>query len=263
MLQRSMPWAAPGTVRSVGKSRKRQRNSSPSSTTQCRFQADFKEDPCRDASLFSHVALVGTLLILGFGFPNTAAAADSVNPNASTTTVDYRLTASSAIAVPGANISGPQVVALITPTDSVVPPTLSNGNQGSPLTVLPDSTGFDSSQLVVALRDATSSTGQPEQQLGLVFYGQGLQAGGVLNFALSVNSALASDPPVLQSLTPGITITAESPTTSTSTSSGLSGNGSSTTSSVSTPEPLSVMLWSAVLVGVVARNRLLSRRKVD
>ena len=137
--------------------------------------------------------------------------------NASTTTVDYSLTTSSTIGVPDSNISGPQVVALITPPGSVVPPTLSNGTQGSPLTVLPGSTGFDPSQLVVALNNAPSSTGQPQQQLGLVFYGDGFQASGVLNFALSVNSALASDPPVLQSLTPGITITADSPPAATTT----------------------------------------------
>lgn len=212
----------------------------------------------------SHVALVGTLLAIGLGFQPMAAHAASVN--ASTTTVDYTLTDSSTIGVPGANITGPQVVALITPTGSVVPPTLSNGNQGSPLTVLPDSTGFDPNQLVVALRDATSSTGLPEQQLGLVFYGQGLQAGGVLHFALSINSALASDPPVLQSLTPGITIAADSSSSSTTSgvsSSSGSSSGSSTSGVVNNPEPLSVMLWSAVLVGVVARNRMHSRRKTD
>ncbi|HMF35452.1 MAG TPA: hypothetical protein VKF17_02390, partial [Isosphaeraceae bacterium] len=147
----------------------------------------------------------------------------------------------------------------------VVPPTLSDGTQGSPLTVLPDSTGLDPSKLIVALNDSPSSSGQPEQQLGLVFYGQGFQAGGVLHFALSVNSALASDPPVLQSLTPGIAITADS-TTAAATTSGVSGNsdsssGSSTNGIVNNPEPLSVILWSAVLVGVVARNRMLSRRK--
>ena len=213
----------------------------------------------------SRVALLGTVLALGFGFQPMAAHADSVNPNSSTTTVDYRLTSSSAIPVPGANITAPQVVALISPTGGVVPPTLSDGTQGSPLTVLPDSTGLDPSKLIVALNDSPSSSGQPEQQLGLVFYGQGFQAGGVLHFALSVNSALASDPPVLQSLTPGIAITADS-TTAAATTSGVSGNsdsssGSSTNGIVNNPEPLSVILWSAVLVGVVARNRMLSRRK--
>ena len=213
----------------------------------------------------SRVALLGTLLALGFGFQPMAAHAAV---NASTTTVDYSLTTSSAIGVPDSNISGPQVVAMITPPGSVVPPTLSNGNQGSPLTVLHGSTGFDPSQLVVALDDAPSSTGQPQQQLGLVFYGEGFQAGGVLNFALSINSALASDPPKLQSLTQGVTITADSPPAATTTTAGASGNrgsssGSSTNNVVNNPEPLSVILWSAVLVGVVARNRMLSRRKAD
>jgi len=214
---------------------------------------------------FSRVALLGTLLTLGLGFQPMAAHAASVN--ASTTTVDYSLTTSSTIGVPGANISGPQVVALITPTDSVVPPTLSNGTQGSPLTVLPGSTGFDPSQLVVALRDATSSSGQPEQELGLVFYGQGFQAKGVLNFALSINSALASDPPVLQSLTPGVYITAVFPpagsTTAGTSGSAGSSSGSSAGGIINNPEPLSVILWSAVLIGVVARNRMLSRRMAD
>jgi hypothetical protein len=215
----------------------------------------------------SRVALLGTVLALGFGFQPMAAHADSVNPNSSTTTYDYRLTTSTTIPVADANISGPQVVALVTPPGSVVPPTLSDGTQGSPLTVLPDSTGFDPSKLIVALNDSPSSSGQPEQQLGLVFYGQGFQAGGVLHFALSVNSALASDPPVLESLTPGITITADS-TTAAAMTSGVSGNSSSSSGSssggiVNNPEPLSVILWSAVLVGVVARNRMLSRRKAD
>lgn len=212
----------------------------------------------------SRVALLGTLLALGFGFHPMAAHAAV---NASTTTVDYSLTTSSTIGVPDSNISGPQVVALITPPGSVVPPTLSNGTQGSPLTVLPGSTGFDPSQLVVALNNAPSSTGQPQQQLGLVFYGDGFQANGVLNFALSINSALASNPPVLQPLTQGITITADSPPAATTTA-GASGNGgsssgSSTNSVVNNPEPLSVILWSAVLVGIVARNRMFSRGKAD
>ena len=93
-----------------------------------------------------------------------------------------------------------------------------------------------------------------------------MQSGGVLRFALSISSALASNPPELQSLTPGITITADSPTTGTTTTTGDIGNGGSssggsTNGVVNDPEPLSVILWSAVLVGVVARNRMLSRRK--
>ncbi len=102
----------------------------------------------------SPVALVGAMLAIGLSFSlqPTPTHAASVNPNASTATATYRLTSSTSIPVPDANIQGPQVVALITPTGSVVPPTLADGSQGSPLTVLPDSTGFDASHLVVALK---------------------------------------------------------------------------------------------------------------
>ena len=106
----------------------------------------------------SRVALLGSLLALGFGSQPMAAHAAV---NASTTTVDYSMTTSSTIPVPDSNISGPQVVAMITPPGSVVPPTLSNGTQGSPLTVLPGSTGFDPSQLVVALIMRHPQPGSP------------------------------------------------------------------------------------------------------
>ena len=214
----------------------------------------------------SHMAMTGTVLLLVLAFQPLTARADSVNPNASTTTVDYRLTSSTTLGVPSASSTTPQVVALVSPPGGVVPPTQSNGQQGSPLTVLPDSTGFATNQLIVALSNAPSSSGQSQQELGLDFFGTGLQAGGVLNFALSVNSALASDPPVLTSITPGVTITLDSSTNSTSSGSSGSGGTSSsgtTTGIVNNPEPLSVILWSAVLVGVVARNRMLSRRRVD
>src|SRR5271165_6981352 len=197
-----------------------------------RHNADFRQSSRRILAVMlrclSRVALLGTLLAIGLGFQPMAAHAAV---NASTTTVDYRLTTSYTIGVPSANISGPQIVALITPAGSVVPPTLSNGTQGSPLTVLTGSTGFDPSQLVVALNNAPSSTGQPQQQLGLVFYGEGFQAGGVLNFALSIASALASDPPELQPLTQGVTITADSPPAATPSAAITTGNGGSSSSS--------------------------------
>ena len=138
------------------------------------------------------MAVLAALLALGFGTQPNLARAAAINPNASisTATVDYRLTSSTTIPVPPASLTSPQVVAMIVPTGSVVPPTNSDGTEGSPLTILPDSHGFDPNQLVVALKDTTSATGQPEQQFGLVFYGQGLQPGGVLHFALSINSAL-------------------------------------------------------------------------
>jgi hypothetical protein len=201
----------------------------------------------------SRVALAGALLALGFGLQPIATRAASVNPNSSTATATYRLTSSVNIAAPGStNLQTPQVVALITPAGSVIPPTNADGTQGSPLTILPTSAGFDTSQLWVALKDGTTSAGQPQQEIGLVFFGQGLKAGGVLDFTLSIDSALASNPPVLTSQTPGITITAE-PNTSTTTS-GVGTNSSGSGSEV--PEPVGIILWSTVLVGLVARRRL-------
>jgi hypothetical protein len=215
---------------------------------------------------FSLAALLGTLLALGFGFQPMTTHAASVNPNASTTTADYRLTTSTTIPVADTNIQGPQVVAMITPTGGVVPPTLSDGKQGSPLTVLPDSSGFDPTNLIVVLRDTTSASGQTEQQLGLVFFGKGLQSGGVLHFALSIDKALASNPPVLASFTPGLSITLDpppntTPPTNLGSGDGGSSSGGGTGSGNEVPEPLSVILWSTLFVGVTARNRILSRRK--
>jgi hypothetical protein len=156
-------------------------------------------------------------------------------------------------------------VALISPAGSVVPPKLADGTEGSPLTVLPDSQGFDPSHLVVALKDGTSASGQPEQMFGLVFFGQGLQAGGVLHFALSIDKALANNPPVLEAQTPGISIIPDPPATSASSSgdggtSKSGGNGGSTQDGNQIPEPLSLVLWSAVAIGVAIRHRR-SRRQ--
>ena len=210
----------------------------------------------------SPVTLVGAILAVGFGFSLQPAPthAASVNPNASTATADYRLiNIGTSLPVPDASSQGPQVVALVTPTGGIVPPTLVDGSQGSPLTVLPDSSGFDSNQLVVGLKDTTSATG-PEQQFGLAFYGQGLQTGGVGHFALSIDSALASNPPTLQSQTPGIIILPDPPTaTNPITLGGGDNPGPTSGGGHETPEPLSMVLWSAVIVGVVARRHLLRR----
>ncbi len=224
------------------------------------------------------VVMLGALLAIGFGTQPMVAHAASMNPNAAPATATYRLTSSTSLAVPDANIQGPQVVALILPAGSVVPPKLADGTEGSPLTILPDSHGFDPSHLVVALKDGTSASGQPEQMFGLVFFGQGFQPGGVLHFALSIDKSLANNPPTLQALTSGISIVPDPPaattTTSTSQSSGGStaqssgGSTSGSGSNVSTPlvgqsipEPLSVVLWSAMVLGVVGRNRLRRRPK--
>src|SRR4051794_36616756 len=92
------------------------------------------------------MAVLTALLALGFGTQPNLARADAINPNASisTATVDYRLTSSTTIPAPPVDpTSPPQVVAVIVPAGSVVPPTNSDGKEGSPLTILPDSHGFD------------------------------------------------------------------------------------------------------------------------
>ncbi len=125
----------------------------------------------------------------------------------------------------------------------------------SPLTVLSGSSGFDQSQLVVALKNTTSSTGTPEQLFGLVFFGQGLAAGGVLNFSLTTDSSL-STPPVLTSQTPGVTITLDavssSPTDTGSTGNSGDGGGGG---SPKVPEPLSLLVWSALACAGLLRVR--------
>ena len=116
----------------------------------------------------SRVALLGTVLALGFGFQPMAAHADSAN--ASTTTYDYSLTTPTTIPVAAANLSGPQDVAKVMPNGSGVAPTLFEGSQG-PILILSSSTGFDLTKplLVDGVKDTTSSSGQTQQQLGLVF----------------------------------------------------------------------------------------------
>jgi hypothetical protein len=175
-------------------------------------------------------------------------------------TATYTLTSPDGLPVPSANIAGPQVEALVSPPGGVVPPAAVNGVVPSPLTVLSGSSGFDQSQLVVALKNTTSSTGQPEQLFGLVFFGQGLAAGGVLNFSLTTESSL-STPPVLTSQTPGVNIVLDklssSPTDtgSTGTSGDASGGGGAGGGSPTVPEPLSLLVWSALACAGLLRVR--------
>jgi hypothetical protein len=207
---------------------------------------------------FAPTAVLAATFVLAMDAQTERVQASTINPNASTTVANYRLTVSGGLPAPDANIDGPQVVAMVAPAGGVVPPTNADGTQGSPLTVLSDSSGFDASQLVVALKDATSSAGQPEQLLGLVFFGKGLDASGVLHFSLSIDSALAANPPTLVSSTPGVTITADlvSPPTG-----GTSGGNGSPTENV--PEPVAFVLWSAVAGAIALRARGLQRARLD
>jgi hypothetical protein len=199
------------------------------------------------------LTMMVTALAISLGSQPISTQADAVSSGPGTSTADYTLTSSVGLPVPGANISGPQVEALVLPPGGVVPPASVNGTAPSPLTILPGSSGFDPSQLVVALKNTTSSTGQPEQLFGLVFFGKGLAAGGVLNFSLTTQSSL-STPPVLESLTSGVSIKLDSvtppPSSSSSTpNTGTSGGGSKV------PEPLSLLIWSALACAGLLRVR--------
>jgi hypothetical protein len=174
-----------------------------------------------------------------------------VSAASTTGTATYTLTAPDGLPPADPSSSGPQVVAQITPLGSVVPPTLPNGDEGSPLTILPDSHGFDQANLVVGLKDNTSP---PQQLLGLAFDGSGLAAGGLLHFSLSIDKSLTT-PPALESLTPGVTIVSD-PTTPTNPPTG----GGPT--EVNTPEPLSVLLWSLLAGLGLVRARAVRRSRV-
>lgn len=209
----------------------------------------------------ARVALAGALVAFGLGSRPPASQAASVSPNASTATATYRLTSTAGLPAPDPNLlsqikdgtAAPQVVAMVAPPGSIIPPTNADGTQASPLTILPDSHGFDTKDLSVLLPPA----GNPETVLGLVFGSQGLQPGGSLHFTLSIDKALASNPPTLTPLTPGISITAD-PISTTGTTNGVGGGGNSG-DGTQVPEPLGIVLWSSVLVGLAARRRLRPR----
>lgn len=172
-------------------------------------------------------------------------------------TATYRLTSDSDIPVPDPNATAPQVVARVVPPGTVVPTKQDDGSEASPLTILKTSTGFDQSQLIVALKDNLSnSTASPEQLFGLSFFGTGFHKDGQLDFSLSLDNSVTT-PPQLQSLTPGVSIVSlstDTPTTNAATpdpSSGTRGRGD-----VAVPEPMSMVIWSAVVGFGVMRARL-------
>jgi hypothetical protein len=149
-------------------------------------------------------------------------------------------------------IAPPQVVALIQPAGGVVTPP-SSSTQG-PLTILPGSQGFNSSGVYDFLASTKDASGNPIQALGLSFFGQGLAAGGILNFSLNV--ANSSAPPQLVSQNSGVTITLDPP--SSSSSNGSSGTGATDTE---LPEPLSLLVWSALAGAGLLRVRSVRRSR--
>jgi hypothetical protein len=179
--------------------------------------------------------------VTGAGIP-TGTTVSAINTSLSQVTLSQSATSGGAAEslVFSPTIAPPQVVALVEPAGGVVTPP-SSATQG-PLTILSASSGITSTGVYDYLA-STTSNGQPLQALGLSFYGNGLEAGGLLKFSLNV--ANQSSPPQLVSQTPGVTITLNPPTPS----SGSSSSGSSSVGTDAVPEPLSLLLWSA-LAGV-------------
>lgn len=185
------------------------------------------------------------------------ALADGITPNeGGTGTATYRLTTDADIPAPADDASGPQVIAMVVPPGTVIPPKLADGSEASPLTILKSSNGFDQDRLIVALKDNLSNTAPgetPEQLFGLSFFGDGFKEGGQLDFSLTIDGAV-STPPTLESLTPGVSIAAlqvvDPPSGGGAV--GVPGTGPITSQ---VPEPLSVVLWSAMAVAGLWRAR--------
>jgi fibronectin-binding autotransporter adhesin len=160
------------------------------------------------------------------------------------------------------NIAPPQVAAVVTPYLGVVQPALTSAT--GPLTILAGSQGFNSTGVYDYLAKGTEN-GNPVQVLGLSFYGQGLASkanGGILNFSLDVANP-SSPPQLLVSPTSGVSIALQTPDSSTG-SSGNTGTGTTSGSgnvgALDTPEPLSVLVWSALAGAGMLRSRVLRKK---
>jgi hypothetical protein len=125
------------------------------------------------------------------------------------------------------------------------------------LTIEPDSFGFNKDHLVVALNN-NPQVNPTDQKFGLVFFNGGLAADNLLHFSLNVDKAL-STPPTLQITSPaslqGVVLKAEQLTPVTPPSS----SGPST----NIPEPMSMLVWSALAGLGLLRARGLGRAKLS
>jgi hypothetical protein len=155
-------------------------------------------------------------------------------------------------------IAPPQVVALIDPVGGVVTPASSSAL--GPLSILQGSQGFNQAGVYDYLANTTDQNGNPLQALGLSFYGQGLASlanGGILKFSLDVANP-NSPPQLVVPSTSDVSITLQSSDTSGTGSAASGGNSSGGTpisTASETPEPLSVLVWSALAGAGLLRAR--------
>ncbi len=198
------------------------------------------------------------------------------------TLATYKLTSSVDIPAASSSSTDPQVILNVTPPGAIAPLQTGVDSSGNPIYAQPlqplaSSTGINSDLGNVAIflkpPPGTSNTGT--QQLGLSFFGSGLKSlsnGGQLDFTLSVDKALGT--PILTPTDPKIHVAAldlssttgssTGTTTGTTTSGSTSGTTTTTTPPVTTaqiPEPMSVVLWSAVMGGFALRANAYRRRK--
>ncbi len=181
----------------------------------------------------------------------TPAGAQSTDSNSSSTTPfyaqGYTLTIpAGGIPVGDPNATSPEFVFQNTPAGAIVAP--SDGS--NPMTFLPDSIGYTppgsttSSQYVIV--DALKLDGS---QFGLSFFNTALVQGNVFHVDLDINSALQSNPPTFVSNLP--TADSNLPTVSLVPDATTQSTGSTTTTptnpqSTEIPEPLSLVVWSAL-----------------
>ena len=198
-------------------------------------------------------------VVLTMAVRPTSVQADGIN---STGTATYSLKIPGGLPDPGsdvdhvnAGVTLPQLEATVVPAGGIVPPTLADGTQGSPLTIEPDSFGFDKDHLVVALNN-NPQVNPTDQKFGLVFFNGGLAPDNLLHFSLNINNAL-STPPTLEITSPGslqgTTLTALAQTTDPVTT------PPDSSGSVNIPEPMSVLVWSALAGFGLLRARRLRR----
>lgn len=135
------------------------------------------------------------------------------------------------------------IEAEVSPPGTVIP----RDGTTSPLTILPDSFGFDQNNLQVALGSGQAPAGGTVQALALNFGPGGFQPGGVLNFALAVDHAFQGTPTLqLPTSATGLEIIPLSGGTFPPNSDAGGGGGGG----VSVPEPMTIVLWSAGALGL-------------
>jgi hypothetical protein len=239
--------------------------------------------------------VLAAALAFGLGSQPLSSRADGLTSNSDTSntptvTLEYTLTTSQAIAPASgsppaqgsSNPPPPQVLALDSPISIVTPP---SGSSSGPLQIVSDSSGgsyyFNNPSELSVYVGNNPSDGSPitQQALGLSFYGHGLAAGDSVTFSLTFDKAIVNgnppqipqftvvDPTTLKPISSiqikydGVAGGSSSDSTSSSSSGGSSSSSSppiteqSGGGGVNAPEPLSLLVWSALAVAGAWRVR--------